>query len=261
MRIRTYLIPLAAGSLLAAGCAGQGGEERRAAAVRQQVALKKKAAPKPPPPRRIDCVRVKCLALTFDDGPGEYTGQVLDDLRGHGVRATFYMLGQNVGAHRGLVRRMALEGHEVANHSWSHADMTGLSSGAVRSEVKRTQDAIKQASGVAPTSFRPPYGSTDARVGKAVGMPQILWSVDSLDWLHRNVRKNVRAGVSEPEKGGVVLFHDIHKPTVTAVPEILAGLKKRGFTLVTVTELFQGQRLKPGGKYTELGATGPTLAQ
>ncbi|MEW2352595.1 polysaccharide deacetylase family protein [Spirillospora sp. NPDC029432] len=246
--------------LAAAGCTGQV-DERRAGAARQQVALKKKAVPKPLPPRRMDCAAVKCLALTFDDGPGEYTARVLDDLRKAGARATFYMLGQNVGSHPDVVRRMPLEGHEVANHSWSHADMTGLSSGAVRSEVRRTQEAIKRASGVAPTSFRPPYGSTDARVGKAVGMPQILWSVDSLDWLHRNVRKNVRAGVSEPEKGGVVLFHDIHKPTVTAVPEILAGLKKRGFTLVTVTELFQGQRLDPGGRYTELGEKGPTVAQ
>jgi peptidoglycan/xylan/chitin deacetylase (PgdA/CDA1 family) len=244
---------LAVGSLLAAGCAGQGTESRQAGAARQQVALKKRAAPpSPPPPRRIDCVAVKCLALTFDDGPGEYTGQVMDDLRKSGARATFFMLGQNVGMHKDLVRRMVLEGHEVANHSWSHADLTGLSAGGVRSEVSRTQRAIKEASGVTPTMLRPPYGATDAQVERAVGMPQIMWSVDSLDWLHRNVRRNVRAGVNEPEKGGVVLFHDIHKPTVTAVPEILAGLKKRGFTLVTVTELFQSKRLRPGAAYTHL---------
>ncbi|MFI0353477.1 polysaccharide deacetylase family protein [Actinomadura sp. 9N407] len=258
MRSRNFTIPLAAGLLAAGcvGCTGQGtGDSRQAGAARHQVALKKGASspsPTPPPARRIDCVQVKCLALTFDDGPGEYTGQVMDDLRKAGARATFFMLGQNVGMHKDLVRRMVMEGHEVANHTWSHEDLTGLSSGGVRSQVDRTQQAIKAASGVAPTMFRPPYGATDAQVGKAVGMPQIMWSVDSLDWLHRNERRNVRAGVNEPEKGGVVLFHDIHKPTVTAVPEIVSGLEKRGFTLVTVSELFQSKRLKPGAKYTHL---------
>jgi peptidoglycan/xylan/chitin deacetylase (PgdA/CDA1 family) len=259
VRSRNFAIPLAVGLVLAAGCvgcAGHGtGESHQAEGAGHKVGLKKRAAspsPKPPPPRRIDCVRVKCLALTFDDGPGEYTGQVMDDLRKSGARATFFMLGQNVGMHKDLVRRMALEGHEVANHTWSHSDLTGLSPSKVRAELDRTQRAIKEASGVTPTMFRPPYGATDAQTERVVGMPQIMWSVDSLDWLHRNVRRNVRTGVSEPEKGGVVLFHDIHRPTVTAVPGILAGLKKRGFTFVTVTELFQSKRLKAGAKYTNL---------
>lgn len=255
VRIGYLTVSLAAAPLLlAAGCTGGGDGDGGVAAARKQAVFEKKRTPppSPPPPRRIDCVAVKCLALTFDDGPGEYTGQVLDDLRRAGARATFYMLGQNVGAHNGLVRRMAMEGHEVANHTWSHPDLTGLSSDEVRSEISRTQEAIKKAAGVEPRTFRPPYGATDAGVARAVGMPQIMWSVDSLDWLHRDVRRNVRSGVEEPERGGVVLFHDIHRPTVTAVPKILSGLRKRGFTFVTVTELFQSKRLKPGGKYTHL---------
>ncbi|MGK5556865.1 polysaccharide deacetylase family protein [Actinomadura kijaniata] len=205
--------------------------------------------PTPPPPRAIDCARTQCVALTFDDGPGEHTGRLLDDLRREGARATFFLLGQNVGAHRDLVRRMVLEGHEVANHSWSHPQLTGMSPDAVRSQVRRTSEAVREASGVTPTLFRPPYGATDGTVARAVGMPQILWSVDTLDWRDRSAARVVRVGVREPRKGGIVLLHDIHRTTVEAVPRVLSGLKKRGFTLVTVSEMFQGRQLRPGQKY------------
>ncbi|MFC5749468.1 polysaccharide deacetylase family protein [Actinomadura rugatobispora] len=241
-----------------AGCGGQGEDgQRKAAAARQHVALKKKAAPParpaaPPAMRRLDCARLKCVALTYDDGPGAYTGQLLDMLRRSGARATFFMLGENVRGHAHLVRRMAYEGHELANHTWSHPKLTGMSGGAVRSEISRTQRAIQEASGVVPKVFRPPYGATDAQVGRAVGMPQIMWSVDSMDWLHRNMARNVSAGVKQPKPGGVVLFHDIHQATVKATPSILSGLRQRGFTLVTVSELFQARTLRAGSRYTEL---------
>ncbi|WP_373861769.1 polysaccharide deacetylase family protein [Actinomadura hibisca] len=197
----------------------------------------------------MDCAKAKCVALTFDDGPGEYTAHLLDELKQADARATFFMLGQNVHAHRDLVRRMAAEGHELANHSWSHPQLTSLSSAGVRSQVRRTQEAIKEASGVEPTLFRPPYGATDARVGKAIGMPLIMWSVDSLDWRYRSVARNARVGVREPRRDGVVLYHDIHEASVEAAPKVVAGLKRRGFTLVTVSELYQGKQLKPGRLY------------
>lgn len=207
--------------------------------------------PTPPPPRDIDCSKAKCVALTFDDGPGEYTERLLDDLKRADARATFFMLGQNVKPYRDLVRRMALEGHEVANHSWSHPQLTALSPAGVRSQVRRTNQAIKEASGVEPKMFRPPYGATNAMVAKAAAMPQILWSVDTLDWRYRNPARNARVAVREPDKGGIVLFHDIHRASVQAAPRVVEGLKKRGFTLVTVSELYQGTKLKPGRKYIE----------
>ena len=264
MRSGNSAVLLALGLAVAAGCGvtgngdgGGDGDRRQAADTRQHVALKKRLAPPagpaaPPAMRRIDCARARCVALTYDDGPGEHTGRLLDMLRASGARATFFMLGENVRGHAHLVRRMVYEGHEVANHTWSHRDLTGLSGSAVRSEITRTQRAIQEASGVAPKVFRPPYGATDARVARAVGMPQIMWSVDSRDWLHRDIARNIRAGVKEPKPGGVVLFHDIHQTTVKAMPEILAGLRKRGFTLVTVSELFQSKTLRPGSRYTEL---------
>ncbi|MFI6748960.1 polysaccharide deacetylase family protein [Actinomadura luteofluorescens] len=253
MRIRNCAV-IGAGLLLAAGCSHA---ERQARTAGEHGAIKGRAQatrspkPAPPPPRKIDCDRVKCVALTFDDGPGPYTARLLDTLRRNGVRATFFMLGENVGAHRDLVRRMALEGQEVANHTWSHPDLTTLSSAEVRSQIQRTQKAVKDASGVAPTLVRPPYGSTNKRVEHAIGMPLVLWSVDTLDWRYRDVARDTRVGVKEPKSGGIVLFHDIHKPSVDSIPKVVDGLRKRGFTFVTVSELFTGRRLTPGTSYSE----------
>ncbi|MFS2294363.1 MAG: polysaccharide deacetylase family protein [Actinomadura sp.] len=259
MRIRVVLL---AGVLLlaAAGCGGQSrarAERVEAARSGEPPGEPRRAEPRPPPPGRIDCGLADCVSLTFDDGPGKHTERLLDILKAAHVRATFFVLGEMVEERPQVVRRMVLEGHEVANHSWSHRDLTGLSPAGVRSQIRRTQQAVKRASGVEPTLMRPPYGATDAKVARAAGMPQILWSVDTLDWRHRDADRGAKVGISEPGRGGIVLYHDIHKPTVDCIPRVIRGLKKRGFTLVTVGELFQGERLEPGETYTERdGGTG-----
>ncbi|GAA0569347.1 hypothetical protein GCM10009546_35140 [Actinomadura livida] len=245
--------------LAATGCAGgnetqaraAGGQAAAAGEPRQETGQEMRPpSPSPPPPRDIDCDQVKCVSLTFDDGPGEHTGRLLDTLKAAGVRATFFMLGQMVREHPDLVRRMVLEGHEVANHTWSHRDLTGLSAAGVRSQIERTQEAVKDVTGVEPALMRPPYGATDEKVARAVGMPQILWSVDTMDWRHRSLVRNTEVGIQEPVHGDIVLYHDIHKPTVDSIPKVIEGLKERGFTLVTVTEMFQGEKLTPGETYT-----------
>ncbi|WP_243723325.1 polysaccharide deacetylase family protein [Actinomadura sp. 7K507] len=238
--------------LLVAGC--WGGEEKQARHAGEQAAVGEQTSrppAKPPPPRKIDCDRVKCVSLTFDDGPGPHTARLLDTLKAGGVRATFFMLGEVVQEHAGVVRRMALEGHEVANHTWSHPDLTGLSPKEVRSQIERTQKAIRNASGVEPALMRPPYGATNDEVGRTVGMPQILWSVDTKDWQFRSVSRDTKVGITKPERGGIVLYHDVHKESVDSIPKVVEGLKKRGFTLVTVTEMFRGEQLKPRETYTE----------
>lgn len=197
----------------------------------------------------VDCAKVKCVALTFDDGPGPYTARLLGHLARAGARATFFMLGQKVRPYAALLRRMVAEGHEVANHSWSHPDLTHLSSAAIRSQVGRTQEAIHQATGVKPKVFRPPYGSTNARVARAAGLPQILWSVDTLDWRYHSVQRNARVGVREPRRGGIVLFHDIHPASVAAIPQVLTGLARKGFRFVTVSNLLRGKKPHPGPRY------------
>ncbi|WP_231330358.1 polysaccharide deacetylase family protein [Actinomadura graeca] len=241
-----------AGLLFVSGCGHAPEKKARTAGDRKAAGQARKAPPSPPPPRRIDCDKIRCVALTFDDGPGPYTDRLLNTLRAAHARATFFMLGENVHGFPGVVRKMALDGHELANHTWSHPNLTSLSAAEVRSQVQRTQQAIAAASGgVRPTLLRPPYGATNAKVGHAAGLPMILWSVDTLDWRYRSVSRDTRIGVTAPKRGGIVLFHDIHKPTVDSVPKVLEGLRRRGFTFVTVTEMFHGKALKPGQTYTE----------
>jgi peptidoglycan/xylan/chitin deacetylase (PgdA/CDA1 family) len=144
---------------------------------------------------------------------------------------------------------MVEEGHEVGNHSWSHPDLTTLPTWEVRAQVRRTQQAVQDVTGVAPALFRPPYGAVDERVANAVDMPLILWSVDTLDWLHR-VPAAVARRAGEAKPGSIVLMHDIHRTTVEAVPAILDFLARKGFTFVTVSELY-GRTPSPGRTYTE----------
>jgi peptidoglycan/xylan/chitin deacetylase (PgdA/CDA1 family) len=194
---------------------------------------------------------VKCVALTFDDGPGPYTGQLLDHLAKANARATFFMLGVHVRSNAGVVRRMVADGHEVANHTWSHPYLTRLPEGRIRVEVQRTQVAIRQVGGVRPSLLRPPYGATNARVGQAAGMPQILWSVDPMDWRYRSSARTVKVVVRGVRPGGIVLLHDVHASSVAAVPRILAQLESKGYRFVTVSELFRGRTLRSGHCYLQ----------
>ncbi|MFD0684976.1 polysaccharide deacetylase family protein [Actinomadura fibrosa] len=201
----------------------------------------------------MDCRHAKCVALTFDDGPMESTGKLLDILEERRVRATFFLVGENVEAHPGLVWRERQAGHEIANHSWSHADLGRASEKKAVSEVARTQEAIRRAIGETPVLMRPPYGSTDKRLAaitRRMNLAQVLWTVDPLDWEVRDRRAVERRVTRAVRPGYVVLMHDIHPTTVAAVPEIIDRLKAKGYRFVTVSELFGG-RLTPGRKYVQ----------
>ncbi|WP_405086722.1 polysaccharide deacetylase family protein [Microbispora sp. NBC_01389] len=207
--------------------------------------------PAVPPPRQVDCRQHRCVALTFDDGPAEYTGHVLDLLAAHHARATFFMLGQMItGETRDFVRRMASEGHELGNHTWDHASLSGLSTEAMRRELERTQEAVFKITGVRMRLMRPPYGATNKSVeeeSKQEGLSQILWAVDTLDWLNRNPTVIAqRSAAAKP--GDIVLMHDIHPTTVQALPHLLDELDRKGFTYVTVSELLGSPA--PGKTYT-----------
>lgn len=202
-------------------------------------------APPPPP----DCLRVRCVALTFDDGPGEHTARLLGHLRRARARATFFVLGENVREHAEVLRQVVRDGHEVADHSWSHPNLTHQSSRAVRSQVRRTQREVAEVAGVTPRLFRPPYGATDSRVARAAGMAQILWDVDTLDWLHQSSYRLARLVTSQARRGSIVLMHDIHRSTVAAIPRVLSGLKRRGFHFATVSDLLRAKNPRPGHSY------------
>lgn len=183
------------------------------------------------------------LAITFDDGPDPVlTPRLLDVLKERGVKATFFLVGRNVAAFPAIVKRMVEEGHEVANHSWSHPLLTQLGAQGVESQLRRAHDAIVKACGVAPLLYRPPYGavgmSQRARIEKAFGYPAILWDVDPLDWQKPRLAQKVYDRVlAQARPGSIILCHDIHETTVAAMPVVLNDLKARGYAFATVTQL------------------------
>ncbi|MGI5196693.1 polysaccharide deacetylase family protein [Streptomyces sp. CA-288835] len=185
-----------------------------------------------------DCKKVKCIALTFDDGPAApETATLLTHLAEYKARATFFTTGQNVAAHPELVRAEAKAGHEVGNHSWNHPDLTNLTPEQIASQLNRTSNAIKAAIGKAPTVFRPPYGAMNAQVKAATTLSPVMWDVDTEDWKYRDAAKVARTVIDTSQRNDVVLMHDIHPTSVTAVPQILRTLTAQGYHFVTISHL------------------------
>lgn len=186
-----------------------------------------------------DCSKQDCVALTYDDGPGEDTPKVLEAFRQENVPATFFQLGQMIKANPEIAKELAGSGHEIGSHSYSHPDLARISPAKMNHEISSTADLMNEIYGRKPMILRPPYGShnksVDAYAG-GLGAAVIQWDTDTNDWKNRNTTATAAvAGQAKP--GSVVLMHDIHPTTVAAAPEIIATLKKRNITLVTVTEL------------------------
>ncbi len=182
------------------------------------------------------------IAMTYDDGPHpQNTPRLLDMLRERNIKATFYVIGRSVNLYPQIVRRIVAEGHEIGNHTWSHPKLTALSNSQVRRELSKTRDAIVAASGVKPRTMRPPYGalrqSQRAWIFKEFGYPTILWDVDPEDWRRPGVSVVTSRIVNRTRNGSIILAHDLHKPTVDAMPATLDGLLRRGFKFVTVSQL------------------------
>ncbi|MGR2752206.1 polysaccharide deacetylase family protein [Agromyces arachidis] len=189
----------------------------------------------------VDCSFATCVSITFDDGPTGLTAGLLDLLDGARAPATFYVQGSSVQRAPGTAARIAESGHELANHTWAHPDLTKLKDDeAVRREVERTQAAIRDATGVTARSIRPPYGASDERVRGLVALPFVVWDVDTVDWRDPGPEVVVERAVGGSRRGSIVLMHDTHEQTVEAVPGVIAGLRARGFTLATVAEQFGG---------------------
>lgn len=182
------------------------------------------------------------IALTFDDGPhATLTPKLLDLLAKRHIKATFFLIGQNAAEYPDIVRRIAREGHEIASHSWSHPNLKKMSDEAVRSQLRRTDEAIKAATGKSPTLMRPPYGELSTRQGHWIhqefGYQVILWDVDPLDWKRPGAMTVCNRIVRETRPGSIVLSHDIHPGTVEAMPATLDQLEAKHFKFVTVSEL------------------------
>ncbi|MDL2220434.1 polysaccharide deacetylase family protein [Eubacteriales bacterium OttesenSCG-928-N14] len=178
------------------------------------------------------------IALSFDDGPSQYTDELLDLLEYYDIPATFFMMGQHVGGRADTVARMPKLGCEVANHTWNHPDLTKLSDGAIASQAQRTNHAVEQACGVRPRLLRPPYGASDRRIVRAAGMKCVGWNLDTLDWRLRNADAVYARLMELAKDGSVVLLHDTYRETIDAMYMAIPDLILSGYDFVVVSEIY-----------------------
>ena len=190
-------------------------------------------------------INAPAIAMTFDDGPhAKNTPRLLDMLKERGIKATFFLIGKNVVEHPEIVRRIVLEGHEIANHTWDHKALRSMGFDAITTELQKTHDAIVTACGVAPVLYRPPFGMITTKQKQLVmdkfHYPAILWEVDTRDWqAPRNVAKVHDTIMKDTHAGSIILCHDIHEPTIDAMPTTLDELKAKGFQFKTISEMIK----------------------
>ena len=193
------------------------------------------------------------IAMTFDDGPhATNTPKLLEMAAKRHIKLTFFVLGECVEQNPTVLQREVAEGHEIGNHSWSHPNLAKLSDEAVHSQLQRTEDIIVKTAGVKPKLMRPPYGELTKRqriwVNHDFGYKVILWAVDPLDWKRPGPSVVARRIIAGTRAGSIILSHDIHPPTIEAMPRVFDALLARGFKFVTVSELLAmnkgGERLE-----------------
>lgn len=221
-----------------------------------KVSVVKKGGAQPPDvpePVGVDPTK-PMIALTFDDGPNTgVTGRILDVLEAGGGKATFFMVGNRVPGNADVVRRMAALGYEVGNHTYDHKYLTGMSDAEIQSSVGQTNSNIESAAGVAPAAMRPTGGYYDTpslNTLGAMGMPAVMWSIDTLDWKTLNADETVKAVLDHVQDGDIILMHDIYGTTADAVEVLVPELAARGYQMVTVSELAAARGgMEPGRIY------------
>jgi peptidoglycan/xylan/chitin deacetylase (PgdA/CDA1 family) len=199
----------------------------------------------------LSCSVVKCVALTFDDGPGPYTDRLLQILKDDDAKATFFLIGNKVAVDPAGAKRIADAGMEIGNHTWEHPNMATIPPEDIAAQFSRANDAIAAATGRTPTLYRPAGGlSTDAvrQTAGRFGLAEILWDVISFDWANdSNTAATRYLLMTQIKPGSVVLFHDTYSSTVDLVYQFIPVLKANGYRMVTVSELL-GPRA-PGSSY------------
>lgn len=203
----------------------------------------------------------KMVAMTFDDGPGSYTQDLLDTLEESGAKATFFMLGERIDEAGGQnIERMQTLGCELGNHSYSHPNLTNLDTEEIKDQFDKTDNLIAQyASGEAATVARTPYGAQDVDVTMTINKPCIYWNLDTEDWNTRDVQSNIEAVLNNVSDGSIVLMHDIHQETVESCKTIIPKLIEQGYQLVTVSELAQAKGVQMQNGVTYYDFTENTL--
>lgn len=193
------------------------------------------------------------VALTFDDGPGGQTVELLEVLKQQDVKATFFLIGERASKHPDVVRRIIVEGHEIGNHSLTHRIFLYCTGGTILTELEKTQQLISAIVGFRPRVVRPPCGVRSPayfRAADALGLKTIQWDVAGFDWKYRSPEMIAEAVLSKVRPGSIILLHDgdsegkqDRRPTVESIPLIADGLRRRGLTVVPLGDMLQ--RIEP----------------
>ncbi len=182
-----------------------------------------------------------CIALSFDDGPNSYTGQILDTLNVRGVPATFFCIGKNISGSEPLLQRMMAEGHVVGNHSYSHHfwfDM--FSAERMLADMRQMDEEVTRVTGLKPLLFRPPYGVMNPTLKKAIvksGYTPIGWSIRSFDTTIKDEQKLLTRIMRQVKPGAIILLHDSMPITATILPALITQIKNRGYKIVRLDKM------------------------
>ena len=219
--------------------------------------------PSPPPPPPPQCSGCK-VYLTFDDGPGVYTPQILSVLQSKGVPATFFVIGEHAAQYPSLVQQEHAAGEGTGNHTWDHQDLTTLPPDQVRTELQSTSDEIATLIGTRPTLWRPPYGAfnaTDTQTASSSGLSMRLWDVNPEDYTLPGTDQIVSRVVNNVSNNAIILLHDSaptnerpedRSQTVAALPTIIDTLRSLGYSFGTLATT-------SGATSTPTGPTGPRV--
>ena len=194
-------------------------------------------------------VERKEIAITFDDGPHtQWTPALLDELKQLNIKATFFVVGKMVDLHPELVQREVAEGHEVANHTYDHLNLTKLTSEQVQTQIRLGAEAIRRAVGYTPIFFRPPggqYNHLTLTAAARVGAIPVLWTANSKDFAHPTPELLERRLLAAPHQGAILLCHDGIPETMKILPDLVSRLRAKGYTFVTISELANHTRRLP----------------
>ena len=209
-----------------------------------QLAPRSGPGVRPSPVPAPDASRLRALALTFDDGPSpQLNGKLRDALDARRAPATFFMIGRSVASASDWCTRTALAGMEVGSHSWSHAQLDKKRGAGLDEQLTRASEEIARCTGRPPLLLRAPYGARNRRSDDAAGRlgeTDVLWDVDTEDWKTLDADASIEVVHRNAHRGAIILMHEIHPTSVTAVPAILQDLQAQGYCLLTCSELAQG---------------------
>lgn len=190
--------------------------------------------------------KIKEIALTFDDGPTEFTPKLLDLLNEHQIKATFFCIGKQIEKYPETFQRIIAEGHTIGNHTLTHSRSTGfLSTSKMVAEIKNCDEVMKNVGNIQTNLYRPPFGVTNPNIAKAIKQTHkisIGWNVRSLDTIIDDERKIYKRITKDLRKGSIILLHDTSEKTYHVLVDLLVFLKDKKYSTFTVDSITNSRK-------------------